>query len=353
MNISASDYRSTEIPGVKNPYAYLLEWNSMDDARFLAEITKQGVKSHFSKVDFEIDGKSYKKGSLVITRENNRQFGDSFHEIIREAAEEYQRSLYGSPTGYASNGSDLGSSNVEFIEKPEIALLIGEGTSSLNAGEIWHFFDQQLNYPATLIHSDDLMGVNLGDFNTLFLPSGYYTDILTDVAIEKISAWTRDGGTLIAFGETNRILAGRDGFQLQRKKEEDQAPSDEEKLLSYEDRIREQASSRVPGSVFKIKLDNSHPLAFGYGDIYYSLKRNETAYNYLDTGWNVGVAQADSHMSGFAGHAAIQELENTLAFGVQPYGTGQAVYFIDNPLFRGFWENGKLLIANAVFFVGN
>jgi len=25
------------------------------------------------------------------------------------------------------------------------------------------------------------------------------------------------------------------------------------------------------------------------------------------------------------------------------------VYMADNPLFRGFWENGKLFFANAIF----
>ena len=27
-------------------------------------------------------------------------------------------------------------------------------------------------------------------------------------------------------------------------------------------------------------------------------------------------------------------------------------YMVDDPLFRGFWENGKFLFSNAVFFVG-
>jgi hypothetical protein len=26
---------------------------------------------------------------------------------------------------------------------------------------------------------------------------------------------------------------------------------------------------------------------------------------------------------------------------------------VDNPLFRAFWENGKMVFANAVFMVGN
>lgn len=354
LNISADDFRSSEITGSENPYAYILEWNSLNDARFLSDITQQGVKSRFSKVDFEIDGKSYKKGSLVITRNNNGQHGDSFDEIIQNAAKKYHRTIYGSPSGYVTGGSDFGSSNVEFIEEPTVALLMGEGTSSLNAGEIWHFFDQQLNYPATLIHADHLMKAELDSFNVLILPSGYYTDILTDQAIEKISSWTSDGGKLIAFGETNRILASRDGFQLQRKIVNQGPPSNEEKLQPYEDQTRNRASSRIPGSIFKTTLDNSHPLAYGYGDFYFSLKTDEDAYEYFDSGWNVGTIQsAEANISGFAGHKAKQMLENTLSFGVQPHGSGQVVYFIDNPLYRGFWENGKLLIANAVFIVGN
>lgn len=354
MNISASDFRSNEITGSENPYAYIMEWKSLDDARFLADITQQGVRSRFSTVDFEIDGTTYSKGSLVITRNNNNQLGDSFDEIIRTTAEEHQRNLYGSSSGYVSGGSDFGSSNVAFLEEPHVALLMGEGTSSLNAGEIWHFFDQQLNYPATVIHTSDLMRTDLDDFNVLILPSGRYTDALSDTAIEKVSAWTSGGGTLITFGDTNRILAGRDGFQLQRKTVEESFPTNEEKLQPYENRIRNSASSRVPGSIFKVSLDNTHPLAYGYGDFYYSLKTDNEAFEYLDSGWNVGTVQsADSNISGFAGHDAKQRLESTLSFGVQSHGSGQVVYFIDNPLFRGFWENGKLLIANAVFFVGN
>ncbi|MDZ7720385.1 MAG: M14 family metallopeptidase [Balneolaceae bacterium] len=353
MKISADNFRSAEITGTENPYAYILEWNSLNDARFLADITKKGVKSRFSKVDFVIDGNSYKKGSLIITRNNNRQLGGSFDEIVVDAAEKYQRTIYGSPTGYVSSGSDIGSDNVEFIEKPQVALLIGEGTSSLNAGEIWHFFDQQIDYPATLIHTDHLMRADLNSFNVLILPSGYYTDVLTDQAIEKISSWTSNGGTLISFGQTNRILAGRDGFQLQRKVINEDAPTHEDNLQPYENRDRNRVSSNVPGSIFKVSVDNTHPLAYGYSDTYYSLKTGEDTFEYLDSGWNVGAVQSrDANMSGFAGYKAQQDLENTLSFGVQPHGSGQVVYFIDNPLYRGFWENGKLLIANAVFFVG-
>ena len=43
-------------------------------------------------------------------------------------------------------------------------MLAGEGTSGNMVGHIWHFFDQQLNYPVTLIPVDvatRMIGLNL------------------------------------------------------------------------------------------------------------------------------------------------------------------------------------------------
>ena len=47
-----------------------------------------------------------------------------------------------------------------------------------------------------------------------------------------------------------------------------------------------------------------------------------------------------------------ERLKDGLLFGVQDIGQGTVVYMADNPMFRSFWENGKLLFANAVFLVG-
>jgi hypothetical protein len=38
---------------------------------------------------------------------------------------------------------------------------------------------------------------------------------------------------------------------------------------------------------------------------------------------------------------------------MQEKGRGSVVYFVDDPLFRNFWENGKMLFCNAVFVAGN
>lgn len=350
--VSPDDFIKSDITGLpENPYAFISKWDDMKDARFLAEITQNGVKSRFSEVLFQVEGRNYEAGSLIITRANNGHLGSSFHDIVTSAAENHARSLHAAQTGFVTQGSDFGSGNVKYIDKPEIAMLSGEGTSSLNVGEIWHFLDKQLDYPVTMIHTEHLSRTDLSAFNVLILPAGSYSDVLDESMWSELKEWIRDGGRLIAVGAANRILAGKDGFQLSVKgTNDDTAEKDpEEKLRTWSEREREAIQSRTAGAVYEITLDNTHPIAFGYSETYHSLKLNASAFSYLDTGWNVGAAKPGAHVSGFVGHKAEQNLEHTLAIGIQDMGSGSVVYMIENPLFRGFWENGKLLFVNALF----
>ena len=46
-----------------------------------------------------------------------------------------------------------------------------------------------------------------------------------------------------------------------------------------------------------------------------------------------------------------KHLEESVSYAVDNVGGGKVIYMIDNPLFRGFWENGNLLFSNALFLV--
>jgi len=95
-------------------------------------------------------------------------------------------------------------------------------------------------------------------------------------------------------------------------------------------------------------------MAFGYKDDYYSLKLGNSSYSLLKNGYNVAYLDKDPEIvSGFAGSEASKKIKNSLTFGVEPMGRGSFIYIVDNPLFRAFWENGKLFFTNAVFFVDN
>jgi len=54
-------------------------------------------------------------------------------------------------------------------------------------------------------------------------------------------------------------------------------------------------------------------------------------------------------VSGFVGSDVIQSQGGALVVGQEAYGKGSVTYFIDNPLFRGFWHNGLLMVANSIY----
>jgi len=110
----------------------------------------------------------------------------------------------------------------------------------------------------------------------------------------------------------------------------------------------------VQGSIFKTTLDRTNPLGFGYSNNYYTLKTSRNKYAYLKNGYNVSVIENKTDkISGFAGKYVLDEIDDSLIYGVERKGKGSLVYLVDDPLFRNFWENGKLLFSNAIFMVGN
>jgi hypothetical protein len=110
----------------------------------------------------------------------------------------------------------------------------------------------------------------------------------------------------------------------------------------------------IQGAIYKCKVDPTHPLAFGYSDSYFSLKYDAGTFELLPDGANVVYLEENPvPIAGFAGARAQKLQDTSLIFGVENAGAGSVVYMVDNPLFRGFWENGKLFFANAVFFVNN
>lgn len=124
-------------------------------------------------------------------------------------------------------------------------------------------------------------------------------------------------------------------------------------LKSYHSRQRESLENNIAGAIYKVEFDNSHPLGYGFPNYYYTLKMDSKLYDFMDKGWNVGVVKKANYVTGFVGTQTKKNLVDGLMFGVEDIGKGSVVYLGEDPLFRGFWENGKLLFSNAVFMVGN
>jgi hypothetical protein len=342
----------------ENTYAYVVKWNGLNSACFLSALLNSGIKVRYAEQSFKAGNNDFDRGSLIITKASNYGFGKDLEAKIKNAAAKNAIEVVAVPSGFVDKGFDIGSDKVRFIHKPKVALLAGKEVSSNAMGEIWHFFDQQLGYPVTLINTDDLGRMVPGDFNVLIIPDGYYTLFSQKEKNEQLKEWVRRGGKIIALENAAAQMSTADwGFKIKGsgddKKDKEETKKDDYSLLKkYDNREKDYITNSIPGSIFKVDLDNSHPLAFGYGDSYYTLKQDENIYEFLKEGWNVGVIKKDNYVSGFTGNKLKEKLKDGTLFGVINMGRGSVIFLADDPMFRSFWENGKLLFCNAVFLVG-
>lgn len=89
-------------------------------------------------------------------------------------------------------GIDLGSNLVGAVTQPKVIMVVGDGVSSYEAGEIWYLLDSQVGMPITKINSDDMGRVNLFDYTTLILPSGNY-DSFSESTQTHLKDWISRG----------------------------------------------------------------------------------------------------------------------------------------------------------------
>lgn len=339
----------------EKPLAYIAPWTDLSSLKFLSTLIKNKIRVRYSQAAFTVGGKSFPAGSLLLIRTDNIALGDNFDKMVRNLATQHAVPLSAGTTGLVDAGPDFGSPSVRYLKAPRIAVLAGEEVASTSFGEIWHYFEQQIDYPIDVVEARHFNRINLKNTDVLILPNGFYSDIMSENQLNKIKDWVRGGGKLIAIGNTVSQLAGKPGFDLKFKEEDkkDEKKNPDLDLRIFADRNREGIKSEIPGSIFRVQLDNTHPLAFGYGKEYFTLKLDTRMYAYLpEGGWNVGVMRKNALVSGFVGSNVKAKMQDGLVFGVQELGSGSIVYMVDNPLFRSFWENGKLLFGNAVFLVG-
>lgn len=343
-------------------YAYAVRWTGLNSAKFLSLLLQKGVKVRYAEQPFQSIGANFERGTLLIEHTGNGKLGREFW--IRDLGRMISATRVSAvpiTTGFMEKGADFGSDLVRIVHPPRVAMLTGDQVSAQDAGEVWHLFEQELHYPITLLNAADVRQVSLKNLDVLILPSGGYRVLEDKNVADGLKNWVREGGRLVAMQDAVAALAKGDwgikekgsGAGKEGEKGENEKKDDYSLIHRYGDRQREDVTNSVPGAIFRVELDNTHPLAFGYPDHYYSLKQDENVYEFIrEDGWNVGVIRKDNYVSGFTGNKAKERLKDGVIFGVQDLGRGKVVFMADDPLFRSFWENGKLLFCNAVFLVG-
>ena len=211
-----------------------------------------------------------------------------------------------------------------------------------------------MNYPLTLLNAGTSEKVDLTDYEILILTSGTYPK-LKDTIIDYV----KRGGRVIAMENAISIFAGEKTTSLakaietrtaEQKLTDKKIKSDDSTLLKkfeYENERRYNLSERSAGSIYKVKLDDTHPYSFGLGKEWFIMKRT-AGYPFLTTGNNIGYILEKEPVSGFAGFKYKDKIKNTLVIGTEKIGSGEVIYITDDPYFRAFWKSGRVLIGNMI-----
>jgi len=358
---SAYEQPAIEVNKVgKTPVAYLVKWRGTRDAAYLADLLNAEIRVKYNEFPFEVEGKKFPAGTLMITKGGN-EYVPNFDKQVVELANKHGITLATTMSGYVDKGKDFGSPNIRVISTPKVALIGGKGTSSLNYGAIWHFFEKELNYPLVNLELGNLARYDLNRYNVLILPA-MWGNGLSEKAQENVMEWVQNGGKLIAIESALDLFANKDDYNLKTFDNEDEKEAakqkldslaQEERLAPYQEGERVAISSGAAGAIYEVTMDETHPLGYGTGGKYYTLKNNSSRFAYLENGVNAGIiADNEGYRTGYIGYKIKPTIGGSMVIGAENKGKGEIIYFVDDPVFRGFWESGKLIFSNAIFLVG-
>jgi len=89
-------------------------------------------------------------------------------------------------------------------------MLTGKGVDPCAAGEVWYLFDQQLNYPVSLINAEDIGNISWKNIDVIILPNGKYKFLGEKDGDKELKNWIRQGGKLVAMENAVAQMAAAD-----------------------------------------------------------------------------------------------------------------------------------------------
>ncbi|MDC1327389.1 M14 family zinc carboxypeptidase [Ulvibacter sp.] len=349
MSFAGKEVSNLEMPKPIAPklsnYAYIMEWHDYYAPKALNMILKKGLKAKVGMTTFALENNQYDYGSILIPVQNQNLDAKELAAFLSEVSAKSHVTIKGVSTGLAK-GIDLGSGDFRALELPRIALLVGEGVTSYDAGELWHLFDQRYDMTITKLDTKNFNRADLSRYTDIILPNTR-GNALNKKQAEKLKTWAKAGGTVIGYKNSGKWLHSNELLRM-----EFITKSDTARNITFEQKGDYRGAQVIGGAIFNTKLDRSHPIAFGYKNEYLPMFRNSTLFLKPDKhSYNNPVKYTESPLlSGYISKPNLGKLKNTVPFKTQGLGRGQVVYFTDNTNFRAFWYGTNKLLMNAIFF---
>ena len=341
-----------KITGNQSEYAYLFKWDEYYTPRALNRLLKKDMvvkvaTNTFVYQDNEIK-ESFDRGTILIPVKKQPLASEKIFKIIEKIAQKDGIDVYALKTGLTTEGIDIGSGSFSHLRNPNVLLLVGDGISSNDAGEVWHLLDQRFKMQLSMVEQQRFNRMNLNRYKTIVMVNGSYGDI-NDSGKENLKRWISEGGTLIAMKNANQWLIRNKIINIKFKS---RASSDSLKIRPYAKMSDDYAVHVIRGAILEANLDITHPLCYGYHNDKIALFKNTTSFaNKSRNPYSNPVIYTEKPLlSGYISNENIQLLKNSAAVLVNSSGRGKIISFIDNPNFRDVWYGTSKLFVNAIFF---
>jgi len=327
----------------KGSYAYLFEAHHYYTAKLINKLHKENVRVKVGLTPFTLEGKKYDYGTYMIPVKNQVMDESALYEILQKAAAETHINITGVSTGH-TQGIDLGSRDFSTVKTVKIALLVGSGIRSYDAGEIWHLLDTRHKVAIAKIDIKDLKKINLSNYSHLIMPS-YSGSSLTPY-VEKVKEYVQEGGTLIGYRYATKWLNENKFINFEFLDQKSTAID-----VSFENKDKFSGAQVTGGAIFNTNIDRSHPINFGYLNSTLPVFRNTNLYIKADDQSYNNPIQYTSNplLSGYISEENLALLKNSVPFKVSRLGLGKVIAITDNTNFRAFWYGTNRILTNAIY----
>lgn len=347
--------------------AYLVPFRGRAAMHFLAQSLRANLKVRSADKAFVHAGRTYPRGTLIVlVKENPATLHDTVAKIAGEAE------VVPVDSGWMESGINFGSRYVSLFKKPRIAIAWDRPVSSGSAGSARFVIERQFGYPASVIRTAALAGMDLDAFDVIILPSaqGTYAGALNAAAIGRLKDWVEKGGTLIGIEEGVGFLASPAAGLLSTapealavekkvdpvKPENGRVPG---RLLKSEAEYLEaikperDVADAVQGILGVARTDDEHWVTAGVPSTVNAIVQGRTVYSpvRLDKGVNAAYfVDADKLLaSGYMWAENRKQLAYKPLVIVERHGGGHVIGFTFDPNFRAYLDGLNVLFLNAVF----